>query len=87
MKVKVWLTKYALTRGIETQTVRIGKSDLAVKIRNKGGWSSSYVYKPHWHASHAEAVARAAMMRTAKIASLQRSLQRMEALDFSEPTE
>jgi hypothetical protein len=70
------ITKYALTVGIQTIEV-IGCSDTIVtdvKIR-----------ATHYHAPHRskqDAIAQAEKMRTAKIASLKKSIAKIEKIDF-----
>lgn len=78
---KVWLTKYALTGGIEETTTHydcIGNPYIKVEAR------SYRIYKlgRDVHLSREGAVKAADAMRKKKIASLQKQLKALEALKF-----
>jgi len=69
---KVWITKYALTKGVYETEVRVldgFSAGSAVDNDNR-----AYFHKGDWWASRGEAIAKAKTMRTAKIASLQRQI-------------
>jgi hypothetical protein len=79
---EVFITKYALTKGIlrasinhvygTTATVKGGKSPV-FKLFAKGTW----------HLTYKEARERAEKMRTAKIHSLKKSIKRLELQDLT----
>ncbi len=78
---KVWLSKYALTEGIEetaAQSECIDDQYIKVEARQ---W---YIYKlgRDVHLSREGAAKEAEAMRKKKIASLQKQIQKLEALKF-----
>lgn len=85
--MKVYITKYALTKGIQEREVNAQVSisnPKALQIKNGFGlWFNSY-YKPHWHLTRAEAQAQAEKMRLAKIKSLEKQLDKLRRLSFKE---
>lgn len=78
----VWITKYALTKGIvkaEAETegldrdvVRVTSGEYAGAILSRGGWCDS----------HEDAVAKAEDMRKKKILSLQLQIDRLTRMQF-----
>ena len=77
--IHVWITKYALTTGIS-------EADATQCADNAVAWHrNGYMYwynKPDWHLTKEEALARAEQMRVARIASLKKSIAKLEALKF-----
>jgi hypothetical protein len=73
--VMVWITKYALTKGIFCKEAEI-KGDMIKYDRY------SCELKPDWHLTQEEAIKRAEEMREKKIKSLKKSLAKMEGLEF-----
>lgn len=85
--MKVFITKYALTDGIQEineATHEVGISERMVSYVIDGALASQTVcvHKPDWHLTEVEAVERAEVMREAKIASLCRSIAKLEKLTF-----
>jgi len=82
-----WITKYALTEGILALegAEETGDGYLSKKGSHFGEWHErSHFYGGNdWHANEAQAVAHAEQMRLKKIASLKKSLRKMEGLSFS----
>ena len=76
--VRVWISKYALTTGITEHDAKIVSERMCV-VREH--YQPCY-HKGQWHTSKAEAVARAEQMRKAKLASLRKSIARLEKLKF-----
>lgn len=76
----VWVTKYALTKGIYTEDAVVAKGGRSAWMPKKcrSFWGSEF------HLTRAAAVARAQEMRTKKIASLRKQIAKLEAMDFSE---
>jgi len=74
---KVFITKYALTKGILTKKVEfsIEEPDMCI---DKTGCYYIYYHKPEWHITLGEALAKAEDMRTKKIASLKKQISRLE---------
>jgi hypothetical protein len=82
--MKVFITKYALTKGIlEKEVERTSISDRMVnEVGNGTRWRQSY-HKPHWHETKEEAVKHAEEMRVNKIDSLKKQITKLEKKDFN----
>lgn len=81
---KVYVTKYALSKdcGVLLRKVRI-LSGRDVAVASLGRWLEP---GRDVHATWPEALAAAEQMRTKKIAALRRQIERLEKLEFKEPT-
>jgi len=69
---RVWVTKYALTKGVYETEVRVldgFSAGSAVDNDNR-----AYFHKGDWWGTRGEALAKAKTMQKAKIASLQRQI-------------
>lgn len=78
--MEIYITKYALTEGIQKKKAcRV--SDKMAFVSVPGCLDDMY-YKPDWHETLAEAKAHAEIMRVKKIASLEKQLERLKALNF-----
>ena len=80
--MKVYITKYALTRGIYQTEVETS-FDIAkgmVSSTTKGYLNS--FYKPDWHETWEGAVERANFIKEKKILSLEKQLKKFKALSF-----
>lgn len=80
--MKVWITKYALTDGIIERDVEICHEVSSTMAEVKNNPYGEYYYKPHWHESREEAIARAEQMRLRKIASLEKQIAKLRELRF-----
>ena len=78
--MKVFITKYALTQGIIEADAR-GVGDGMVVVR---GRFDSYFRKDDWHDNIIDAVDAANRMRTKKITSLKKQLDKLEHMLFTE---
>jgi hypothetical protein len=77
--MKVYITKYALTKGIfELDAVQ---TDNPRMIASRGQWTN-YYHKPDWHSSKSDAINRAEDMREAKIKSLEKQLKKIKDIEF-----
>lgn len=78
-----WISKYALTGGIEKIEPE-GEPQDGLLVYRERGWSR-YVHGEgrDWHRTEAGAIARAEVMRKAKIASLQKQIAKLEKLSFN----
>lgn len=79
--IKVWVTKYALTTGllcVDAEVCHNISSDMVTW----GDKFSQYAHGKEWHRTEAEALKCAEKMREAKIASLKRSISKLEKLEF-----
>ena len=75
--MKVYITKYALTRGIlETDGATVEG------IPSMAETNFGYFHGDDWHETKEEAIKRAEEMRTKKIASLRKQIEKLEALKF-----
>lgn len=81
----VFITKYALTRGIvEAKVKAIFADDTAVEVV----WSSAashYFHGKDWHRTFGAAAEQANKMREAKLKSLRRQIDTLAALGFKAP--
>jgi predicted house-cleaning NTP pyrophosphatase (Maf/HAM1 superfamily) len=78
---RVWITRYALTKGILTaENVRhcINTADTMIAI--DGVYSGAVFHKPHWHTSREEALDRAGNMVLKKLASIDKQKIKMHRL-------
>lgn len=78
----VWVTKYALTAGVKERPL-ISEGGGYAYVRLPAGPSFGVqCTEKEWHPTREAALARAEEMRAAKIASLKRQIERLEALTF-----
>ncbi len=80
--ITVWITKYALSRGIIKTTARMcdGKM-IAFRLNDKAVFDS-VAHGNDWHLTLDDAIARAEEMRQGKIASLRRQIASLEKRVF-----
>ena len=76
--MKVWITKYALTSGITEQDAEICQDGMV-----KYG-TYQYAHGEEWHYNRPDALLKAEEMRIKKIATLKKSIQRLESMSFVE---
>jgi len=84
--ITVFVTKYALTAGIQRVTARICSdiSEQMIKYTDEAGWHyHCHTEGKDWHRTAEGAVARAEKMRQAKITSLQKCISALEKKKFS----
>lgn len=83
--MKVYITKYALTSGIDKADARETQSVGMVVYRMPGGIHDQYAHGEcrEWHKTWESAHARAEAMRLAKIASHKKSIANLEKLTFA----
>ncbi|MGD9729713.1 MAG: hypothetical protein AB7V39_25510 [Nitrospiraceae bacterium] len=83
--ITAWVTKYALTSGIQKVggTVRQTNSNMLVyQAKTSSVMHYSHAWGNEWHRTPEAALARAEEMRKNKIASLKKSLAKLEAMMF-----
>jgi hypothetical protein len=85
--MKVWITKYALTIGIESMDGEVSEQAPSMFCPDNRAWSYFHGEGREWHRTEAAAIARAEEMRVAKIASLRKSITKLEKLSFSRKRE
>jgi len=77
----VWVTKYALTEGVKECDVLRMDADGYARIRWDTGFTKP-VFLRDYRVSRKAALIRANEMKAAKIASLKRQIEKLEALEF-----
>jgi hypothetical protein len=79
--MKVWISKYALSKGIYAkEVVDVGEG----VVRTVGSyWSFFHGEGKHWHRTPEEALRRAEEMRAAKLASMRKQIAKLEKIDFA----
>ena len=84
--ITAWVTRYALTEGIEVVKAELC-SDISDAMITYGGtgYDRQSAHGRDWHRTPEAALARAEEMRTAKIASLKKGIAKMERLTFVAP--
>jgi hypothetical protein len=83
-KVTAWVTKHALTKGIKFVNGEVCH-DISSTMLTYGIYEAAH--GNDWHRTPEAALARAEEMRKAKIASLRKSIAKMEALKFKAPND
>ncbi|WP_427023065.1 hypothetical protein ACP4J4_10515 [Aureimonas ureilytica] len=78
-----YITKYALTDGIKRTIVEDCFSTSPTMVKELGTAYPIVFHGKDWHRTEAEALARAEEMRQAKIASLRKSIAKLEKLSFT----
>lgn len=80
--MKVWITKYALSRGIIEADGEFTSSD-SVSILNRDlPLSTHWFYKGDWHSDKESAIKKAEEMRQKKIESLKKQIKKLEEMRF-----
>ena len=81
--MKAYITKYALTSGIEEREGEVSKefSNAFDAVPLEGKCYSTF-WKPHWHSARLEAVIRARDMQAAAIKSAEKKLERLRKMRF-----
>ena len=83
--MEVWITKYALTKGIfKLQVIDVGdgmvrSADNVLEMYHKEGRD--------WHRAKESAIAKAEKMRQKKITSLEKQIDKIKKLDFEKMCE
>lgn len=86
-KIKVWITKYALTAGIRLVDAELSSSSPNMVSYGNVGYGSQYAHGEgkDWHLTPESALKRAEEMRKKKLASMRKSMAKLEALTFAAP--
>lgn len=83
--MKVWITKYALTKGIiEAETDKISNDGFchAYWIDKNGYKCNSFFHPKYFEKDKESAVSKAEEMRQKKIASLKKQIEKLEKMKF-----
>jgi hypothetical protein len=82
--MKVYCTEYALTAGITQHEVLRELENGGVVVKWPGGVNGvHHLFKGDWKESRVEAIRTAEEMRAAKIRSLRRQIEMLEAMTFA----
>jgi hypothetical protein len=76
--MKVFITKYALTKGIIETECKISETSPSM-VYDK----HNYYHKPYWHENKQDAINQCEKMRNAKLRSLRISIQKIISLKFN----
>lgn len=79
--MKVWITKYALSKGIKEKEVKQSDS-FPETVYGKDLYESYHGEGKEWHRTKESALARAEELRKKKIASLCKQIEKLEKLRF-----
>lgn len=86
--MKVWISKYALTQGIEEIEAKIcNNEDMVERVKDTSivGFQPSQYYHGEgreWHLTKEEAIKKAEEMRDKKIRSVQKQLEKLQNMKF-----
>ena len=83
-KIKAWLTKHALTSGIEVVDAEVFEDGQRISY-TKPRCFLEFAHGKDWHRTPAAALARAEEMRKTKIASMRKRIAKIEAMTFNAP--
>lgn len=79
--MKVWITKYAISKGIYEADADVEMDKGMCTVRLEGFWPQ-YFHGNDWHTDKQAAVARAEEMRIKKLQSLNKQMKKLSALKF-----
>lgn len=80
--MKVWITKYVLTEGIQELDVDPPSQDIPTLIRHPDGYPCYHGEGGDWHRSRDAALVRAETVRQKKIKAVKKQLERLERMTF-----
>ncbi len=81
--MKVYITKYALTSGIEY--IEASKAEFSPSMVTSASNSMCHFHGDEWHTSFQSAKAKAESMRDNRIKSLNKQLNKLHAMKFEDP--
>lgn len=79
--MKVWITKYALSKGIKEKEVE-QSDEFPEIVCGKDLYDSYHGEGKEWHRTKESALAKAEEMRKKRIASLRKQIEKLEKLRF-----
>jgi len=80
--VKVWITKYALSKGIFEAEAESSFTPRMAKITSPNWPKWPYFHGEEWHTTKEAAVKKAEKMRLARIESLKKQIAKLEKMKF-----
>ena len=78
----VWITKYALTRGIFKRELIEVDGDCATVVDENGMNRKDLYFRNDWHSTKEDAIARSEEMRIKKLQSLDKQVKKISAINF-----
>ena len=80
--MKVWITKYVLSRGIIVADGEFTSSDSVSVLNRDLPLPTHWFYKGDWHSDKESAIKKAEEMRQKKIESLKKQIKKLEEMKF-----
>ena len=80
--MKVWITKYALTKGVIETDGELTSSDSVSVLNRDLSLPTHWFYKGDWHSDEQSAIKKAEEMRQKKIESLKKQIKKLEEMRF-----
>ena len=80
--MKVWITKYALTRGIIEAEGKLTSYDSMRVVNQDLPLASRWFYNGEWYSDKQSAIKKAEEMRQKKIESLKKQIKKLEAMKY-----
>ena len=80
--MKVWITKYALTKGIIEADGKLTSSDSVSVSLDTLSLPTHWFYKGDWYSDKQSAIQKAEEMRRKKIDSLKKQIEKLERMRF-----
>lgn len=77
--MNVWISKYALTKGIYEVEVNTTDSEYMIVDKNK---PIRFYHKNEWHKTKEDAIKRAIELRDKKIKSLEKQIDKLKNMEF-----
>lgn len=81
--IEAWLTQYALSTGIKKVQGTVTGNMLSYS-EFSNGVQMLYAHGKDWHTTKESAIARAEEMRTGKIKSLRKAIEKLEGMTFND---
>jgi hypothetical protein len=79
----VWITKYALTKGILTGEGLLCEQGSMIEVPSLSPYALFHNEGRDWHRTETDAIAKAEQMRDTTIKSLQKRISRLQKLTFT----
>jgi len=79
--MKVFITKYALTKGVFEREIDDNRSTNTV-VHGVGEYRYEVYFKPHWHVRKEDALDQCEIMRKKAIITCKKKLDKLEAMKF-----
>lgn len=80
--MKVWITKYALTKGIIEREGKLTSSDSVSVVNQDRSLPTHWFYRGDWYSDKQSAIHKAEEMRQKKIESLKKQIKKLEEMRF-----